>query len=409
MQPTTELQRRPSILHRNVSLPVATAFVAIVIIAARLPIMMNVTFGSVVAAALAPVWVPTLARYRGVRLLMGALLLAAASGIWLTKWASIDHATSTSLMLATTVTLLNVGLGTGVVLWARTIMSRAAIGIAFGIGLVAGISTGGRFAENPWRFGFAAPVIILALSFAWYSRRRWLEVGLAGLLAAITALSGGRSLAAMLFVAAVVTMWNSLPRPRTPRGSRMRIAAMLALLGFAVYQVGLGLILDGYLGENTQQRTAEQIAASGSVLLGARPELGASMALMVDRPIGFGSGTSPNTQDVLTAKAGMAKLNYDPNNNYVETYMLGTAVELHSVTADLWALYGIPGLFVALLIGIQVIRGLITQLAARDVAALTAYLAISTVWNLGFSPFFTSSHELVLALGLLAIERRAKT
>jgi hypothetical protein len=177
--------------------------------------------------------------------------------------------------------------------------------------------------------------------------------------------------------------------------------ALLALLSFIAYQGGQALILEGYLGAKAKQRTVAQIDSAGSLLLGGRPELGATAALMTYRPIGYGSGTSVNTDDLLVAKAGMARLNYNPNNGYVEDYMFGTAMELHSMAGDLWVLYGIPGLFLAGLMAWAAVRGLAGDLAARRPHALAIFVAASSLWSLGFGPFYTDSQLLPLTLGLL--------
>lgn len=380
---------------------VVLASLCVVLIATRRDFMHNITPGTVVAVALAPVWLPRLARFRGARLVVSAFAVAVVSGGMLTWLAASDRPTSATLAFATSVTAMNVALGFGVVLWARTLMPRSSIGILFGIGLTLGISTGGRFGENPWRFGFAVPATVLLLGVAWRLGNRWLEAVTATGLALVTAASGGRSMFAFLMLAAVLVGWYALPRPSGRASSRARVVVLLALLGFIAYQGGQALILEGYLGEQTKDRTEAQIDTAGSLLLGARPELGATAALMAHRPIGYGSGTSANMSDLLVAKTGMARLNYDPNNGYVEDYMFGTAMELHSMAGDLWVLYGLPGLFVAALMAWIAIRGLSGEIAQRRTHALTVFLAASSLWSLGFGPFYTDSQLLALTLGLL--------
>lgn len=388
------------LLDRRVQPVAVVAALALVVTGMRHEVYLTLTAGAIVAAALAPVWISRLSHFRGGRLLLLIGALAAAVGIWLTELAAADHRTSTKLLVATTLTLVGFLGGVGVVAWARTVMSDATVAMMYGVGLVLGISTSGRFGANPWRFGFSLPITVLVLAFAWQRGRRWTGVFGALALAAVSAQNDGRSTFAMLLLAALLTAWVALPRPTSRRSSRLRVVVFAALLVGVVYQVGQGVILDGYLGEGTQQRTAAQVAASGSVLLGARPELGATFALVKERPGGFGSGTSATVHDILVAKSGMSRLGYDPNNGYVEVYMLGTGIELHSVLADLWALFGPMGLFLGLLIGWNVIRDLSGRLARRSADALIIFLAIRALWDLGFSPFYSAATLLMLTVGL---------
>ncbi len=388
------------LLERRVTPSAVVAAFALVVTGMRLEIYQTVTAGVVVAALLAPLWLAALSRYRGARLLLLVGAVAGVTGVWLTQVAATDHRTSTKLLVATTMTLVGFLFGVGVVAWARTVLSDGTVAILYGTGLMLGISTSGRFGANPWRFGFSIPVTVLVLALAWRSGRRWTGVVAALALGAVSALNDGRSTFAMLLLAALLTAWVALPRSHSARTSRMRVVVLTALLVAVVYQVGQGLILDGYLGEGTQQRTAQQVRTSGSVLIGARPELGASIALVKERPLGFGPGTSANTADVLAAKSGMSAIGYDPNNGYVEVYMLGTGIELHSVLADLWAQFGAAGVVLTGMIVWNLLRDLSGRLAHRSAHALIVFLSVRALWDVGFSPFYSAVTLLMLTVGL---------
>ena len=304
------------------------------------------------------------------------------------------------------IVLLNAVLGACVVVWARTRMSDAAVASLFGLGMLLGINTGGRFAESPWRFGFAIPLTVLLLGLAWMSGRGWLQVVTALALAGMSAANGGRSTAAMLLLAAVITLQQVAWRRRGSKTvSRVRAVVLVGGLCVALYYLGQAAILDGYLGKDAQERTQEQIALSGSLIAGARPEFGATVALVEHRPYGFGVGVVPNTQDLLEAKAGMAKLRYNPDNGYVERYMFGDGIELHSTAADLWAKFGLAGLALTLYAVWIVVRGYTLAFSRHAASALLTYLAIRTLWNILFSPLTSSVLLFALAVGLLAVRR----
>lgn len=130
----------------------------------------------------------------------------------------------------------------------------------------------------------------------------------------------------------------------------------------------------------TQARTAEQIERGGSVVVGGRPELAASMALIARYPWGLGSGIKASYDDVHTAKSAMAGIGYDPNNGYVERFMFGTGIEVHSVIGDFWIWFGLAGtaLVVAILIllGTAIKRGYV----AGALTPVLVYLVLRALW-----------------------------
>lgn len=356
---------------------------------------------TVLGLVLAPVWWPAVSRFRGGWPVLGTGAVAAASGVWLTEYSSLDHRTSTALMVSVSFILLNILVGIGILLWARTHLRTSLVAVLLGLGMVLAIPVGGvRLDQDAWRFEYSVPVSVLLLALAWHARRPWLEVVLALALAGASALAGGRSTFAMLLVAAIASAWQ-MTRSRTKVGSRVRIVLFGGALVFALYQVGQGLILDGYLGESAQARTEMQIQTSGNVLLGARPELGATLALMASEPGGFGSGTLSSLADIRVAKSGMAQLGYDPDNGYVHKYMFGNGYELHSVIGDMWAAFGIAGLAFTVLAVLYGFRSALGLVASRAAPALLVYLTVRMTWNALFGPVLASSTLLAAAVGLL--------
>jgi hypothetical protein len=121
--------------------------------------------------------------------------------------------------------------------------------------------------------------------------------------------------------------------------------------------------------------------------------------------MGYGVGVQANLDDILVAKSGMAALNYDPDNGYVENYMFGSEIKLHAVIADLWSNFGIPGVALgAWILGLSVWS--IASAAARRVASgLAIYLTCVMLWNFAFGPIYSSMPIIVLALGMLLLPR----
>ncbi|MCU1478504.1 MAG: hypothetical protein JWQ64_3197 [Subtercola sp.] len=382
----------------------AIAAIALVLLGARIMLPQGIELGFVAAAVLIPVWIPAVRSYRWGWALLGTGLLAAVMGWWLDVFNQSSRATDSSLFTSTTALLVGGLLGFGLVLWARRVLSESSVGLWFGIGLVIGITpSSSLFATNPWKFGFAVPLTVIALSLAWKSGRRWLELIVLAVLTVISAVSDARSAFAILLLATVIVAVQLIPRQAGRKFAALKIIVGLAGLTAVIYNLGQALILDGYLGQATEARSIEQLRTSGSLILGGRPELTATLALMNEHPMGFGAGSVPNLSDVVTAKAGMASINYQPDNGYVERYMMGGHFELHSMMGDLWAHFGIAGLLFLAIAVVVAIWGLATRIADRRASGMILFVSATSLWGVLFSPFFSAEPLFMLMLGMLVL------
>ena len=392
--------------------PIVNKFVAVVVlilVALRLDIDQGVTVGTVACVALFPVWFPVLRQYWGARLFVLAGVVAIGSGLWLTALSTSTHDTSLGQAFGASAGMVGLLSGVGFVLWARTVLPDSQIAIWYGAGILLGVSpTSELYAENPWRFGYSVALTILLLGITLQLRRRWLELAVALLLTVVATLTDARSTFAFMLLTVLLVAWQMRPVRPTRGKSALRALLGLGALAVVVFNVIQALILDGALGEATQQRTLAQLEETGSLILGGRPELTATIALMQHQPWGFGVGTMPNPDDILAAKTGMAAINYDPNNGYVENYMFGGHIELHSILGDFWAGFGIPGLLLAVIILTLIVHSIGMHVSSNTASAVLLFLGIKAVWFLFFGPFFSSSVLLVLVLGLL-ITRRVPT
>lgn len=393
--------------YRQISAVLAVG--TLIVLGAQIHVQYTITAGAILALALAPLWISALPLYRGARLFVFAGLAVLLSGLWLSELTKADHVVATQYVISDAAILLGLVLTTCVVLWARTVVPLWTVGLSYGLGLAAGLFlNGGPSDVNVWKFGYALPTIVLVLSaVAALRRRRPFEIVALLALAVFSALNDSRSLFAELGLTATLVIWQLIPRGRTLKVGIARTLVAFAAAMLAAYNVGTSLLIDGYLGAEAQTRTVQQIDESGSVILGGRPEIAGSTALLEARPWGYGLGVKPSLADITTAKAGMKSINYEPNNGYVEKYMFGTTFELHSVTADLWAAYGIPGLAFAGMLLFLLVRWLAIALAQREAPALTIFLSILSMWNLFFSPLYTSAVTLAFAIGITMLRREA--
>lgn len=381
------------------------AAVALVALGSRLPLGQGLQLGFVGAVVLAPLWWRTATRTRAGLLVAGAVALAAAAGLWLTAASAGDHATSRTNAVEWTVLLVGAFASVGLFVWCRSVLTTWRALLWYGAGLGLGLLRGSTlFDVNPWKFGYAFPVAVVVLAVALRLGRGW-EVAALATLALVSALNDSRSAFGLLLLAAGLCLAQVDLRGTGRRRSPLVVLATGAALATGVYHLGQALILDGYLGVATQQRSLEQLRTSGSLIIGGRPELGATWALFREHPWGFGAGTLPSAADVAVAKQGMADTGYDPDNGYVERFMFGGGFELHSVVGGLWAHSGLAGVLLAAVVAGVVTWGVATRIAERTASGLLLFAAANTLWNLFFSPVLTSVPTLVLTLGLLAATR----
>lgn len=382
------------------------AAAVLILLGMRLDLPQSLTVGYVAVLALMPVWFRVLRLYRGATTIVVTGGVCLVSGLWLNELAAPTHLIARGETAGSIVGLGGILCSIGFVLWAREVMPIAHVALWFGVGLFAGVaSTEGMFADNPWRFGFSFSVTVIALALAQLTGRRWVELSVLVLLTIVSMLTDARSSFAIVFLTAILVAWQMRPQ-RTGRGrSALGVIVGMGALTALVYYMAQNAILAGYFGEATRLRTVAQLETAGSLILGGRPEIGATLGLMQARPQGFGAGTLLNPEDLLAAKEGMASLNYAPDNGYVEKYMFGGRIELHSIVGDLWAHFGIPGLVLAAMLLSLLVWGLAAAISANTASAVIIFLGVNTVWAFLFGPLYSATRMLILVIGLVLVRR----
>jgi hypothetical protein len=366
-------------------------------------VYLGLTAVTLFAGVFLPLW---LGSVRVSRWTMTIFLLFAAcliGDVVLSAWLSAGRVFSRVAFMESVFILLTLAFGVGWILWARKLLPDWGVGALFGVGLLFSVNPGSElFPVSPWKFGFALPVTVLVLALAMRARSRWVEViALAGL-AGVSAVSSARSGAATLVLVLILVVWQSMKRPTSSRGAAFRTVMLVAFLAAGTYFALQGAILDGAMGDEARERTQMQLDTSGTLIAGGRPEIGATASLMGAQPLGFGGGIMPSMHDLQIAKTGMAGLGYDPNNGYVEDYLFGAGIELHSVLGDLWAWYGLAGLALAIVLAVFFVSRVAMLATARSASALVLFLGIKAIWDLMFSPIESALTTLMLGVALLA-------
>ena len=81
------------------------------------------------------------------------------------------------------------------------------------------------------------------------------------------------------------------------------------------------------------------------------------------------------------AKRGMAALGYNPENGYVENFMFGGRIELHSGVMDMWAAASIPGALLLLLIAGMALAAMMRDLGRLEATPWLFFAALTVVQN----------------------------
>ena len=261
-------------------------------------------------------------------------VLALASGALLAAMSRTDHQVGIGAGLNDAALIIGLLCGIGVILWARRVLTISQVGMAFGAGMLAAAMLGdGRFSANAWKFAWAIPLAIFVFpqptgraSVSWnccWSRP-------------------GRGLGNRRFTLVL----RHLPADRDP--GRLADAAGIAIPRLVADVDG---VIDGRRhsrdlqprdhpaggwGAGRRGAGAEwiaQIDTAGSLILGGRPELAATIGLRGFRLYWFRCWCGAQPARDHRGEGGHAQINYDPNNGYVDNFMFGGKMRLHSTPA----------------------------------------------------------------------------
>ena len=386
----------------------AIAVALLVCVGVRRELAAALSVGDCVAIVSIPITWTAVRNARRFSLLLVLSILAAGTAFIMSLLAESSFVVEAWARRATTLSLLAVPCAVAVFVWGarRLGIRRAALAVGFGMLLDALplLQTN----SNPWKFGIGAAVSIMVLSLV-ANRRRLVQIAALLGLSAGFLVSDSRSTLAFLAVILGTVAWQALAtwvrwHAPTPRRLAVSQIVVLAVVG-AVAMAGVLVASEsGTLGEDAQNRTIAQSSSSAGLLLSARPELGASWALFYNRPWGYGAGVKPRFEDLWVAKRGMAALGYDPENGYVENFMFGGRIELHSGVMDMWAAASFPGGLLLLLIA-----GMALAVMMRDLGRLKAtpwlfFAALTVVQNVFVGPWTVLPPYLPIVLGAAVLQ-----
>jgi hypothetical protein len=349
-----------------------------------------------------PLWIREYREYSLAPTIGVLTLVASITGIWLAMGSSIDHEINSYNRVAAITHLLS-GIGAvALILWARKLMPLNRVVFFYGLGALAYPLV---HHLHSWKFDLAVPTTYVVLGILEHYRSRILPALAIVGLGAIGIIADGRSYFGFCVLAATLTLLQIRPdRDRantTKRAGRLtRWFPAIIVLGVvcAVYFISTALLTGGYLGTTLQDRSQAQVQETGSLLLGGRPEWAATRELMLMRPLGYGAGVVPSWTDLAAGKSGLTKINVD-TGGYANNYMFGGQFRLHSVLADLWVSFGLPGLALGLVVIVGLIRSLSFLIAERRAATSVIFACSLGVWYMLFGPIYSNWLDVCAALG----------
>jgi hypothetical protein len=355
-----------------------------------------------------PLWLPALRRFRYGRAVLALGALAVVAGAMQAVFLSNVRPFEWSNGFGQATLMVAVVSGIGLILWARTLMSVPLLGSVLALSVLAGTFDAVAGSPNPWKFVLSVPVAVLALSLV--SRRgAWLQLAVLAVLGAVSVALDSRSFFGICLLAAGLLLAQRLGlRPAKGWLGPVTAAVAAGLAFIVLLGVGTTLATQGELGEQIAQRTQEQIERGGNIIAGGRPEWAGTLGLMAQTPGGFGFGAVPTYQDVWHARAGLDRVGIGTENTYVDNYMFDGQFKLHSTVADMWSQMGLVGLAFGLLLVVAVFVSLVDRLRVAAVTGLVALLAVKVLWDLSFSPIFSSAIWLAVAIGLVLSEAAAR-
>lgn len=269
---------------------------------------------------------------------------------------------------------------------------------------------GGRFFENPWKFGLALPVSLLVIYFAGRRSPRLVTFSIVALMAVSASLSF-RSWLLVLGLALLIHLFRTSAKKTSGTKERWQKFGLVVVLGGATIiggNVVSDLALRGYLGTYAQTRTQQSIDVSGNPFLGSRAEWGGALALARSEPLGMGAGVEPSSTDWATTISSLTlSEGLKDRSNVADSFRVGR-IEFHSTFWNYWSYFGLAGILLAgiaifyLCRALLALHGDVVRQTGLPVGVL-AVLFTGASWDILFSPVnsWTLAFALVLSFNVL--------
>lgn len=263
------------------------------------------------------------------------------------------------------------------------------LGLAAGGGIAYFVNPSIYAEDLPWKFGYGPPITFVLLSMVvLLGERPRLQLLCMYGLAILNIYMGSRGLGAVLFLAGSylglqVIVRKKGPGYRVPRKNILLLSVAMAISAWGVLEAYYYAAGTGILGDEALAKFERQSGGRFGVLLGGRSEILISARAIADSPIiGHGSWAK-DCKYVYMYRDLIKDLGY---KKYIsaETCLIPS----HSFLFGSWVYSGLAGVLLWLWLIFLVIKTLVVLVRAPvAVMPLIAFIAISLLWNILFSPF----------------------
>lgn len=352
------------------------------------------TLGHGVLLLIWPVVAGAVWRHRQARILLAFLTVWLLAAVF-TEVLTGDTAHHTAYALSRPIT---VGLSFCGGLWlfeqrpGTRVAQIYAVSLLLGIAAAVVLYPATEFADQPWKLAFGPVVSIAAAMLSAVMLGRGARTPALLLMTAVAFVNLRLGFRSEFLNVSLATTVGVLATRRSQGQNWKRcllVAGCLCALTTAVYTEYGQLAGSGQLGAQQQLKWDRQSQIKGGLLIGARPELLASSAVIEASPL-FGRGVAPQV-DSPTREAFLERLRGlgVTIHDGVPAYYFGHGLYLHSIVFQLWAETGLlvlPGLLFPIVL---VLRALFTAVRAGSGApALIFSLLLAHLgWDLLFSPW----------------------
>ncbi len=366
-----------------------------------------VSLGLLAAAAFAPVLARRAFDTRGLTVLTLAFVACVPAGALLALVPSPGDMPRTSNWTLWLTLPLGAALTVVVVRYAVRTIGVRWTALAYAAGTIAQVLlTEAPRLSDPWwiKTRLSWPLVLAILALVYRARRPWYS--LVALLACLAVAVLGEYRSLMIFLAAGALLTWVLRRTVRRRLTAARVLGLGLAIAAAVlvlYQAFAWAALSGRLGEEISLRSQRQVALGGTLLAGARIETPATLALMAERPLGFGPGFVPGARQAEIVLGALQSASSDEAvASYVHRYILGDPVRLHSLFGDLWFLFGVVGLVTVGAVLFVMAQATVAWYGAATRQLLPIVFLIWMAWDVVFSPAYSNLLSVAFLAALLA-------
>lgn len=362
------------------------------------------TAGMMLVLALVPLWFNAVRSVRFGRSLQLLLLACVPAGAALAALNPAGGTFDFDTAVANALLPVRAAIIFSVLVWARSILGVRLIVLIYGCASLAGMLLEHLpdLSATTIKYFYSWPLALVILAVLHGRNSRIGILATSAAIAILATVGEYRSLLAFVTVAAALCLLHPVLHrwllPRDPHG-RVKlwpVAIAVSGVGIAVWLVyGLAeqVLLSGALGTSIQLKTLEQIQNYGSLIGGGRTEAPITLGLITDNPLGYGPGFIPTSHEY---SAGAYDAVMRDDSAYLNAYVFGGHIRLHSFWGDLWVNFGIVGLITVAAMLALLASGLLASLRSPMPDMMPMVLIVWGTWNVIFSPIYSNLMDFAL-------------